>query len=102
MALTQSKYAFAAKTPSVKSVPGCLVAIAPILIVDDDARVLGVGLVVVPTVAIAVPAQAGEVQELRLDALAVAAGRFEDVQQVTPLHLVNVRQPRPDFRQVVL
>src|SRR4029453_5648215 len=32
LALTQSKYAFAVKTPSVKSVPGCLVAMPPILI----------------------------------------------------------------------
>ena len=32
MALTQSKYAAAAFSPSVKSVPGCFVAIAPILI----------------------------------------------------------------------
>src|SRR5215218_8370027 len=31
LSLTQSKYAFAAKTPSVKSVPGCLVASPPIL-----------------------------------------------------------------------
>src|SRR5215208_8098254 len=32
LALTQSKYALAVKTPSEKSVPGCLVAIPPILI----------------------------------------------------------------------
>src|SRR3954447_25111016 len=32
LALTQSKYAFVVKTPSVKSVPGCFVAIPPILI----------------------------------------------------------------------
>jgi hypothetical protein len=32
VAFTQSKYALAAFSPSVKSVPGCFVAIAPILI----------------------------------------------------------------------